>query len=272
MSEILNSLQKVNEELTAIEKNQKGYGYKFRGIDQVLNTLSPLFKKYKILVSRRNLNAERSSREIEGKSGKRVYLETFIKSCDYVFTSTLDGSEFVSQGFGEGQDTSGGDKSASMATSNSYKYVIFEMFSIATEDQNDSDQMTAHEAKLVLEKIKIEFQKLLDEGLTRDKIIKEFGSAEGKDLNQLKFILANMCQFSETKKKMSTQSLNQQLKEQFDRLLASGLSKQEILGKFGSTADKTDAEKTVMINQMKTAKNISNTDILNAIDAINIEG
>lgn len=153
MSEILKSLQIVNEELGSIAKDQQGHGYKFRGIDQVFQNIGPLFKKHGVLVSRRNLVATHSIRDVEklnkyakteaDKYQKKQYLETFINSCDYVFTSTKDGSEFVTQGFGEGQDTSGGDKSSSMATSNSYKYVIFEMFSIPTAEQQDSDQVTA---------------------------------------------------------------------------------------------------------------------------------
>lgn len=153
MSEILSSLQKVNEELLYIGKDQKvslregGRQYLFRGIDQVLNALSPLFKKHGVLVSRRNLETQRLVRQVQSKYGPRDYIETFINRCDYVFTSTKDGSEFVSQGFGEGQDSSGTDKSASMATSNAYKYVIFEMFSIATEEQKDSDQRTEEMAE-----------------------------------------------------------------------------------------------------------------------------
>jgi hypothetical protein len=210
MSEILNSLQSVNDELTAIQKNQQGHNYKFRGIDQVLNTLSPLFKKYKILVSRRNLVSERSIREIEGKYGKKMYVETFIKKCDYVFTSTIDGSEFISQGFGEGQDTSGGDKSASMATSNSYKYVIFEMFSIATEEQKDSDQQTAIEAKrgdaeegrmqnqqtvpkkTINDLIKDEYTRLISEGMTKELVVQKFGTIQGKKFSELQEVYKKM--------------------------------------------------------------------------------
>jgi hypothetical protein len=145
---ILEALENINKELDAIKKDQQGYGYKFRGINQVLNALSPLCKKYGVIVGRRNLITERSVRSVitvdkQGNEREKQYVETFIKSCDYVFTSTKDGSEFVTQGFGEGQDSSGGDKSASMADSNSYKYTVFGLFNIATEEQKDSDQVTA---------------------------------------------------------------------------------------------------------------------------------
>ena len=142
MAKILEALSKVNEELSAIEKDQQGYGYKFRGINQVLNTLNPLFKKHKIVTRRDSVDIKREVRYVESK--KKDFVEVFM-ICEYAFVSLEDGSEFRTKGFGEGQDTSGGDKATSMATSNAYKYVIFEMFNIATEEQKDSDQVTAEE-------------------------------------------------------------------------------------------------------------------------------
>lgn len=148
VSQILTSLQAVNDEITEIKKDQQGHGYKFRGINQVLNTLSPLFKKHHILTKRKNISLKREIRVGVDKYDKpKTSVETFIEKATYVFVSTLDGSEFETEGFGEGIDQSGGDKSSSMATSNSYKYVIFELFNIATEEQKDSDQVTAEEAK-----------------------------------------------------------------------------------------------------------------------------
>jgi len=139
---ILSSLDAVNQELQAIGKNQQGYGYKFRGIDDVLNTLNPLFKKHKILTRREGIQCDRVVRK---NDKDKSIVEVFVQ-CEYVFTSLIDGTEFRSAGFGEGQDSSGGDKASSMATSNTYKYVIFEMFNIATDEQRDSDQVTAKSA------------------------------------------------------------------------------------------------------------------------------
>ena len=143
VGKIFPALAKVQEELDAIGKNQKGYGYNFRGIDDVLNAMHPLFKKHKIITTRRDIESAREVRTVVDKNGKeKQFIEVFIKA-KYAFVSLEDGSEVVTEGFGEGQDTSGGDKASSMATSNSYKYVIFEMFNIATEEQKDSDQVTA---------------------------------------------------------------------------------------------------------------------------------
>ena len=123
----------------AMTKDQQGYNYKFRGIDKVLSTLGPLFKKHKILVRRMPIDI-RMDKFVDKK--ENIFNHAVIR-CNYCFVSTIDGSEFVSYGFGEGMDK--GDKALSCATSNSYKYVIFEMFNIATEDQLDSDMKTALE-------------------------------------------------------------------------------------------------------------------------------
>ena len=42
------ALGKVNEELDPIKKDEQGFGYKFRGVVSVINTVAPLFKKYGI--------------------------------------------------------------------------------------------------------------------------------------------------------------------------------------------------------------------------------
>lgn len=143
MSKILEALQKVNNDLGAIGKDQKGYGYNFRGIDDVLNTVGPLFKKHGVIVIRSEVNIQHFP-DTKTSSGKDV--NHFLLTCLYTFVSTEDGSELASYGFGEGQDSS--DKAIGCATSNAYKYVIFEMFNIATADQMDSDQKTAKENKV----------------------------------------------------------------------------------------------------------------------------
>lgn len=140
------AMAKVNEELKAIGKDQQGFGYKFRGIDDVFNSLNPLFKEHKIITTRSNLITERNVRLVEKNGKNKEYVEVFIQA-DYNFVSLEDGSTITTTGFGEGQDTSGGDKASSMATSNAYKYVIFEMFNIASQEQQDSDQVTAKQNK-----------------------------------------------------------------------------------------------------------------------------
>lgn len=143
LGKIYESLQSVNEELNAIKKDQKGYNYNFRGIDSVLNAIGPLFKKFGIITRRVNAEIINFPDYVDKKGNK---VNHFLLKATYMFTSTIDGSEIFSVGFGEGMD--GQDKAIGCATSNAYKYVIFEMFNIATEEQIDSDQKTAIENKV----------------------------------------------------------------------------------------------------------------------------
>ena len=142
MAKIHQALQKVNDELGAIKKDQSGFNYKFRGIYQVMNAISPLFKKHGIVVRRENVVITQDP-QVRDVKGKPTIMNRCLLIADYVFVSTEDGSELSSSGFGEGEDK--GDKAVGCATSNAYKYVIFEMFNIPTEDQEDSDMKTARE-------------------------------------------------------------------------------------------------------------------------------
>lgn len=147
---ILEALGNINAELGVIEKDQKGHGYMFRGINQVMNALKPLVAKYKVLVKRENVKVAYKTFDVETpsyKEGEPPKKKTIFRTeleCDYVFVSCEDGSEFRTRGFGEAVDNASfSDKSTAMAISNTYKYVIFELFNIAVEEQADSDQDTA---------------------------------------------------------------------------------------------------------------------------------
>jgi len=151
LPKIYSALSKVMDEIEAIEKSEQGHGYKFRGIDQLLNHLHPKFKKHKILVTRKNVKINRQVREIQKpkNNGEGTYTRYYSEStyeAVYVLTSLEDGSSIESSSCGEGQDASGGDKSLGMAQSNALKYLFFEMFSIPTEILEDSDMHTAKQA------------------------------------------------------------------------------------------------------------------------------
>jgi len=146
------ALARVMEEIGPIEKSQQGHGYKFRGIDQLMNFLHPLLKKNNILITRRIIRTSRGAREVEKPltNGNGTYTKHYSEStyeAEYVLISLEDGSSVASSGCGEGQDTSGGDKSMGMAQSNALKYMIFEMFSIPTEAIEDSDMHTARQSR-----------------------------------------------------------------------------------------------------------------------------
>lgn len=144
-TEVLKGLDFVNRELNAIKKDQKAgsgsYSYSYRGIYQVLNALSPLLRTAKIVTRRKVIHSERDI-VVNNKGNKehRVFYH-----CEYIFTSLIDGSELVTEGFGEAIDP--GDKATGKAISNAYKYVIFELFNIPTEEQKDSDDTLKNDIK-----------------------------------------------------------------------------------------------------------------------------
>jgi hypothetical protein len=137
------ALQAVNNDLVAIEKEGKvAFGrtnFKFRGIDQVINTLGPLLKKHKILIRRTPAENPVTVTTFQNANGATQF-RTILQQ-NYHFVSTEDGSEFVTYGAGVGADNL--DKDLNCAISNAFKYVIFEMFSIPTEEQMDSDMKMA---------------------------------------------------------------------------------------------------------------------------------
>ena len=121
-----------------------GHGYKFRGIDQVLNAFHPLFKINKLIIVRSEIETTREVREVEKTSpdGKKTYKKYYVDSsfkATYHLTSLEDGSQITTGGYGEGQDASGGDSSAMIAQANAFKRILLELFCVPTEEIKDSD-------------------------------------------------------------------------------------------------------------------------------------
>lgn len=148
---IYTALGKVNEELDAIKKDEQGFGYKFRGISTVLNTVSPLFKKYGIITLKSKLEIKREFRTVETAKGPKTITASYLQAT-YRFVSTVDQSYIETEGFNMGFDSSGGDKSDSIANSTCYRNAILELFNIPTEDQVDNDMQTAKEAEVAEKK------------------------------------------------------------------------------------------------------------------------
>ncbi len=130
----------VQEELsrTGIGKDRKNtaQNYAFRGIDDIMNAISPLLARHKLLIVPRVV--ERETRERETKNGTSLYYTTV--KVEYDFISTEDGSKHVACVYGEAMDS--GDKSCNKALSAAYKYLCMQTFAIPTEGDNDADQTT----------------------------------------------------------------------------------------------------------------------------------
>ena len=116
--------------------NTQGSGYKFRGIDDVYNAISPLLAKHGLCILPRMLT--RNCEERASKSGGALFYVTVEAEFDFVCAE--DGSTHVCRTFGEAMDS--GDKATNKAMSAAYKYAAFQAFAIPTEGDNDADAST----------------------------------------------------------------------------------------------------------------------------------
>jgi len=137
---IYGALSAVMSELSAIGKDSenKGQGFKFRGIDAVYNELHPLMAKHKIFTVPRVIDLL-ARKERESRNGG-VLAFTLLK-IEYDFVSGVDGSKItVGPIIGEGMDS--GDKGTNKAMAIAHKYALFQLFLIPTEKSDDPDAET----------------------------------------------------------------------------------------------------------------------------------
>lgn len=116
--------------------NSQGAGYKFRGIDDVYNSIAPLLAKHGLCILPRMLT--RQCEERQSKSGGALFYVTVDAEFDFVCAE--DGTKHTVKTFGEAMDS--GDKATNKAMSAAYKYAAFQAFSIPTESDNDADAST----------------------------------------------------------------------------------------------------------------------------------
>jgi len=119
----------------------QGASYKFRGIDDVYNSLARLLAENNLCILPRML--KRDSIERISKTGGAVFYTTV--DAEFVFVCAVDGSNHVvGPIYGEAMDS--GDKGMGKAMSYAYKAMAFQTFCIPTEGDNDTENQT-HEVK-----------------------------------------------------------------------------------------------------------------------------
>jgi hypothetical protein len=141
---VYKAINAVQSELArdGISKNRENSfdRYKFRGIDDVYNAVSPLLAKHGLCILPRVLSREVVERESQ-KGGALFYVTV---EAEFDFVSAEDGSKHTVKTYGEAMDR--GDKATNKAMSAAYKYAAFQAFAIPTEGDNDADAAT-HEIK-----------------------------------------------------------------------------------------------------------------------------
>lgn len=129
------------EDVHAVAKEQQNLQQKFRyrGIDDAMNALSPVLKKHRLFLVPEVLLHEREERQTKG-GGNLIYSILRVKYTMY----TDDGSSVSAVVVGEGMDS--GDKASNKAIAAAMKYAIYQMFCIPTEDMaNDDPDKTSPE-------------------------------------------------------------------------------------------------------------------------------
>lgn len=138
MSEkIYSAIIAVMQEAGAIGKDKvnKSQGFNYRGVDDVMNALSPAFIKHKVFAVPEVIDQSRSERKT-ANGGTLTYSVCRIK---YTFF-TDDGSNVSVTVIGEGMDS--GDKASNKAMAVAFKYACFQLFCIPTEEIIDPDSQS----------------------------------------------------------------------------------------------------------------------------------
>lgn len=128
---IYQSIAKVQEDVDFIGKDkqvQSGGTYKYRGVDQVLNTLHPLFAKHKVFAVPEVLEIMEREVRTTRNGGEVLYQVLKVK---YTFYAE-DGTSVSAIVIGEAMDS--GDKVSNKCMSVAYKYACFQVLSIPTEE------------------------------------------------------------------------------------------------------------------------------------------
>ena len=124
----------IIDELPAIGKTQENVQqhFMFRGHDDVMNALNPLLAKHGVFIVPDVLDRVTSERKTS--RGATMYeVNLHVRFTFY----GAGGDAFTASGWGEGTDM--GDKSTSKAMTMAFKYVVAEVFALATAEISDAD-------------------------------------------------------------------------------------------------------------------------------------
>ena len=149
--------------ITKDRTNTQGAGYKFRGIDDIFNTISPLLAEHKLCILPRVIS--RDCVERMSKSGGALFYVTLDVEFDFI--SSEDGSKHTVKIFGEAMDS--GDKATNKAMSAAYKYAAIQAFAIPTEGDNDTEN-TTHEVKVKVDLT--DFKSALESATDQENLVK----------------------------------------------------------------------------------------------------
>lgn len=142
MTQIYKKMSEVMKEIGSVGKDQKNVaqGFKFRGIDQFVNSLYPALTKHGVFMAPRCVREEHELREVTRGNGKAGVDKHVTILMEYDFFAE-DGSK-VTIGPIPAEGLDSGDKATNKALSAALKYALIQTFSIPTEDMAEGDLET----------------------------------------------------------------------------------------------------------------------------------
>ena len=123
----------MSQEGIGKSRNNAAQGYKFRGIDDILNALSGALVAAGLVILPRCISRE----VVERTTGQGKALFYVTCQVEFDLVSTEDGSKHTVCTFGEAMDSA--DKATNKAMSAAYKYLALLVFCIPTEPSADTD-------------------------------------------------------------------------------------------------------------------------------------
>jgi hypothetical protein len=136
---IYKKMSDVMKDIGTIGKDQKNQsqGFKFRGIDQFVNTLYPALTKHGVFMTPRTTSYTQELKDVVRSSGKTSVDKHVSILVEYDFFAE-DGSK-VTVGPVPAEGLDSGDKATNKALSAALKYALIQTFSIPTEDMAEAD-------------------------------------------------------------------------------------------------------------------------------------
>jgi hypothetical protein len=136
---VFKKMVEVMREIGVVGKNQKNtaQGFRFRGIDDMINALHPALTKYGVFMAPRCVAEQHELKEVTRGSGKQGVDKHVTIMMEYDFFAE-DGSK-VTVGPIPAEGLDSGDKATNKALSAALKYALIQTFSVPTEDMAEAD-------------------------------------------------------------------------------------------------------------------------------------
>lgn len=139
---IYKKMSAVMKDIGHVGKDQKNtaQGFKFRGVDQFVNTLYPALTKHGVFMVPRATSYTHELRDVTRGNGKAGTDKHVAIMMEYTFYAEDGSNVVVGPVPAEGLDS--GDKATNKALSAALKYALIQTFSVPTEDMSEADLET----------------------------------------------------------------------------------------------------------------------------------